>query len=838
MVTALENSKLIAEKAWRWIATTVDGVTTISEPISPEDKIKATDSYKKLIEKWFSETQILEWVKNKTNIEKMTPVNANVTPIEVKQDIVKPEVVAPVEVKTEVTKPEVKKDKTISDYSLDTAENLKKISTNLDSYAVTSPDLFKDKTTFQDFFKYNERTKVQKQLLDAKFNNAKYTNMFSWKSVASIGDQFLNGQVTGNDLQSLNTIDPATYTAVQSYIDKANTYNKANGAVSWKESPIDKISTELWIEQPKDVDLTAKYDETLWSPEILAQSTKLTWIKAEIDTYDQQIADMKSTIEKTYEWTWMTSDMVSAIVADKQEALSREKTRKTITYNAELVNYNNMVGTAQKKYDAFVQEQTYNQQKFENELQTINAKRQQDYQKQSLETGKFSAIADWFGWITVFNTKTWGILNWWTSSSSNTSSSASSQTNDWYVDVPRNGNWYTDNVWADTNNFWNLTNISWTAGKYKSPNGKTYAVYNTAEEWYNALIGDLKAKQTWNTKTGLNANSTVSELLWTWVNWKWTISSWSYYDSFIKQTWLKWTDKIWSIDAAKLWLWIMAAEWTLKMYQSGWINLSWLGWLNKQSNTNNTNTNTWLWYKEQYANYYQQNLDWNMDFKTAKLWWYTWTPEQFTKEAEAYRTRVENALQTVWVNKDDFSIKVNSAVWLLKVDADRKNAIQSALYNKIVSDPTLALPENEWKLWTEITWAQQPSKALIDWITLLQSKRKILTEKWWNTRTNWVKYQWEEWNISNIWGKLWIQPTWVVNDFLQQSKIVGSQISKLIENGRLSDSDRTYYQSLMPKLNTPTYQDWVDKLNNIKTTFLWQWAPWWAWIDVTDDDWL
>lgn len=49
-----------------------------------------------------------------------------------------------------------------------------------------------------------------------------------------------------------------------------------------------------------------------------------------------------------------------------------------------------------------------------------------------------------------------------------------------------------NNVGVDTNNPGNITNISGTVGKYKSPNGRTYAVYATVEEGYQALINDLK----------------------------------------------------------------------------------------------------------------------------------------------------------------------------------------------------------------------------------------------------------------------------------------------------------------------------------------------------------
>lgn len=164
-----------------------------------------------------------------------------------------------------------------------------------------------------------------------------------------------------------------------------------------------------------------------------------------------------------------------------------------------------------------------------------------------------NAISPYVSWMT----------NWWAG-------------NSWYLDIPRNVNWFKDNVWADTNNFGNITSAVWgSIGMYKSPNGRSYAVFANAQDWYNALVNDLKSKQSWASKTWLNGNSTVEELMWVWVNWSGKVdSSHPYAQRFYAASWLQPGTKIWNASTDALAKGIMAWEWTLAAYQKGWVDLS------------------------------------------------------------------------------------------------------------------------------------------------------------------------------------------------------------------------------------------------------------------------
>lgn len=141
-----------------------------------------------------------------------------------------------------------------------------------------------------------------------------------------------------------------------------------------------------------------------------------------------------------------------------------------------------------------------------------------------------------------------------------------------YLNIPRT--W--TNIGADTNNFGNFTSmVEGAIGMYHSPNGRDYAVFANAQDGYNALVKDLNNKKNWNTKTWLNANSTIEQLMGTWVNGSWSVDPSNYYaQAFYKATGLQPWTKIGTVDAQTLAKWIMAGEGTLQAYQNGGKDLS------------------------------------------------------------------------------------------------------------------------------------------------------------------------------------------------------------------------------------------------------------------------
>lgn len=70
------------------------------------------------------------------------------------------------------------------DYQDDSAKRLQEITNNLNSLLKTSPELFKDRTTFNNYFKYWQRSTKQKQVLDAFWTKNKWiiSNIWLWTS--------------------------------------------------------------------------------------------------------------------------------------------------------------------------------------------------------------------------------------------------------------------------------------------------------------------------------------------------------------------------------------------------------------------------------------------------------------------------------------------------------------------------------------------------------------------------------------------------------------------------------------------------------------------------------
>lgn len=93
-----------------------------------------------------------------------------------------------------------------------------------------------------------------------------------------------------------------------------------------------------------------------------------------------------------------------------------------------------------------------------------------------------------------------------------------------YIDVPRTWN----NVWQDTNNPWNIMwdteaqrNIATSYGAvwfYKSPNGRTYAVFPDMQTWVNASLSDLQSKLSgWS--SWATPDTTLAKFASGWVSW-------------------------------------------------------------------------------------------------------------------------------------------------------------------------------------------------------------------------------------------------------------------------------------------------------------------------------
>lgn len=124
-------------------------------------------------------------------------------------------------------------------YTDDSTERLKEIANNLESLYKSNPSLFNNRSTFNDYFKYNQRSAKQKQVLDSYW--AKYGNKFSiwwtWTWTGTSEDGLVNA--IKKDLIS-RTVNFTSSTM------KATYWKKYQQAKSWDEDTTNDYLQEIW----------------------------------------------------------------------------------------------------------------------------------------------------------------------------------------------------------------------------------------------------------------------------------------------------------------------------------------------------------------------------------------------------------------------------------------------------------------------------------------------------------------------------------------------------------------------------------------------------------------
>ena len=141
------------------------------------------------------------------------------------------------------------------DYQDDSAERLQEISNNLNKLLKSNPELFKDRSTFNNYFKYWQRSTKQKQILDAFWAKNKWiiSNIWWWIWTSSIWTSD-NGLVNAikKDLIS-RTVNFSSSTMKSTYwwkyqqaksLDEDTTNDYLQEI--WKISSVGELKTMLW----------------------------------------------------------------------------------------------------------------------------------------------------------------------------------------------------------------------------------------------------------------------------------------------------------------------------------------------------------------------------------------------------------------------------------------------------------------------------------------------------------------------------------------------------------------------------------------------------------------
>lgn len=129
-------------------------------------------------------------------------------------------------------------------YQDDSDARLKEIANNLNSLYNSNPELFKDRATFDNYFKYNQRSPKQKALLDTFFTQKKWVLASTWRwlwwtwtGTTTSEDGLVNA--IKKDLIS-RTVNFTSSTMKDTY------WKKYQQAKSWDEDTTNDYLQEIW----------------------------------------------------------------------------------------------------------------------------------------------------------------------------------------------------------------------------------------------------------------------------------------------------------------------------------------------------------------------------------------------------------------------------------------------------------------------------------------------------------------------------------------------------------------------------------------------------------------
>ena len=288
------------------------------------------------------------------------------------------------------------------------------------------------------------------------------------------------------------------------------------------------------------------------------------------------------------------------------------------------------------------------------------------------------------------------------------------------------------------NNPWNLK--MWDVGYWVDDQWHTK--FANATDWANALIKDLTAKATWNTKTWLNWDSTLAQLgskYATDPNWAKNVASISWYSL---GTQLK------DMNISKLAQWIARQEWfswtitwettaTTWTYTTTQENI--MKWMDPKSLTTNelkilsdnglkasdlynykaTPTSTPVWVNAEYTQVAQELIDWKTKVSDLKSLQYS--PDEI-KQIQDEKLRLES---TKWweLSKDDeslvaalknYTLDPAKLPWGMSKEwqASRKRILAAAF-----GDPEFDMKKYSAKQKVYNSWTSWPMQVNNNWIT-------------------------------------------------------------------------------------------------------------------------
>ena len=138
-------------------------------------------------------------------------------------------------------------------YQDDSDARLKEIANNLNSLYNSNPELFKDRATFDNYFKYNQRSPKQKALLDAFFTQKKWilANAWRWWTWTGTG---MWGTVENSLVRDIKKDLISRPVNFSSTTMRDSYWWKYQQAKSWDEDTTNDYLQEIWkISSPSEI---------------------------------------------------------------------------------------------------------------------------------------------------------------------------------------------------------------------------------------------------------------------------------------------------------------------------------------------------------------------------------------------------------------------------------------------------------------------------------------------------------------------------------------------------------------------------------------------------------
>ena len=369
-----------------------------------------------------------------------------------------------------------------------------------------------------------------------------------------------------NKAQSLNIINWKTVDTTNAWINLTNKITNDSTIANYMSD--NNISSDEFNSMVNTPDVVEK------AKEVEQYAMKVNDLKA---TYE----DIRRQTEEQFKWTGATKVAIEALIAQRQKDILPALNLAISNYNTSFWTYTDLKNSAidlfktnlglYQQAQAQQQAQQATQTQYDNQVKLLQL--QQQYK--DIPTSIITDAAT--GQQQLINTQTWDVIASYDTGLSTTTSKptlqnfGTSDKPDWRQYNSTTWQWETPSWVSTTWTVWNYEITSWTSWNRPDRNNnpwnlkmwdvwywvddQNHTIFWSASEWYQALMNDIQAKLTWNTRTWLTPESTLSDL------WKVYAEDPNWSNSVSKISWYALNTKLKDIDVNKLAPAIAKQEW-------------------------------------------------------------------------------------------------------------------------------------------------------------------------------------------------------------------------------------------------------------------------------------